>query len=207
LKKHFLFLVALLASTITIHQATAQTPPPSGQFEVIDVSGQIVGDLQLNSDTAREKWTKACQEWKAETKDLNKNNEVLGINCNNPSCNLIDASKWQCTSTGTYKVKTAGVHVSSSTAAPPLPEPPVADPLPPNHEIATAPPEVVVEAVPAPRVGFIWIGGYWGWAGRRHVWIPGRWANERPGYIWTQSRWERHGQGWHFEQGRWEGRR
>lgn len=176
----------------------------AGQFEVVDVSGQVVGELEATSQSARSNWSKACQEWKNESKDLNKNNEVLGISCNNPSCSLIDAAKWQCTSTGTYKVKTAGVRVNTSTVAPPPPEPPVAPPLPPEHEIAVAPPEVVVEAVPPARVGFVWVPGYWGWGGHSHVWIPGRWMNDRPGFLWVRDRWTRHGAGWRFEAGRWE---
>ncbi len=179
----------------------------TGKFEIVDLSGQIVGELQSSSDSARSSWSQACAEWKNETKDLNKNNEVLGINCNTASCNFAETGKWQCVSTGTYKVKTAGTRVTNSNIAPPLPEPPVAAPLPPEHEIAVAPPETIVEVVPPARVGFIWIGGYWGWSGHHHVWIPGRWTNARPGYNWYPERWERHGRGWHFESGRWEMRR
>lgn len=184
----------------------AQDSASGGQFEVIDVSGQVVGDLQGSSKSARSAWTKACDSWKNEMKDLNKTNQILGMNCNNPSCTLIDAAEWQCTSTGTYKVKTAGVKVGSSTVAPSPPEPPVAPPLPPEHEIAVQPPQVVIEAVPPPRVGFLWIGGYWGWVGARHVWMPGRWVNDRPGYVWSHEAWVPHGRGWRFQPGRWERR-
>jgi hypothetical protein len=194
--------IVLLSLLLWVLPAAADAP--AGQFEIIDVSGQIVGDPLLTSDAARTNWTKSCQDWKTETKDLNKNNEILGLNCNSPSCSLIDSTKWQCTSTGTYKVKTAGVRVNTQTVAPAVPEAPMAAPLPPEHEIAMAPPAPVIEIVPSARVGYIWIGGYWGWAGHRHVWVPGRWVNERPGYIWIPERWDRHGRGWHFESGRWD---
>ncbi|MGZ3726354.1 MAG: YXWGXW repeat-containing protein [Pseudobdellovibrio sp.] len=177
---------------------TKESAAPANQFEVIDISGQISGELLLGADKARKSWTTACADWKKETKDLNKNNEVLGINCNSPTCTLVDAARTQCTSTGTYQVKTAGVRVK------PLPEPPVSAQLPPEHEISTPPPEVVVEAVPPVREGFIWIPGYWGWGGRRHMWYPGHWVHERKGYLWIGGEWERHGAGWHFSEGHWE---
>ncbi len=189
-------LIVLLVGQIAI----AADPAPAAdtnKFEVIDVSGQVAGEAQLSADAARDSWTKACAAWKKESIDINKNNgnQVLGINCNSPACNTIDAAKTQCTSIGVYKVKTAGVRV---------PEPPAAAPLPPDHEITTAPPPVIVEAVPPPRVGFVWLPGFWGWQGMHHVWIPGHWSNERPGYIWVGQRWGRYGHGWHFYDGHWD---
>lgn len=178
----------------------------NGQFEVMDISGAISGDPVFTQDAARASWSKACDQWKAETKDLNKNNQMLAINCNSPSCIASDDGKNQCTSTGTYKIKTAGTRVNNTSIAPPLPEPPVAAPLPPEHEIAVAPPQTIVEVVPPVRPGYFWIGGYWGWEGRRHVWIPGRWTISRPGYLWVAPRWEPYGHGWRFHEGRWEGR-
>jgi len=196
--KLFAFIILIAIRPAFAADATA------GAFEIVDVSGQITGEPAATSDAARNAWTKACQDWKSETKDLNKNNEVLGMSCNSSACAFTESGKWQCSSTGTYKVKTAGTRVTNSNLAPSVPEPPVAAPLPPQHEITIAPPETIVEVVPSPRVGFVWIQGYWGWSGRHHVWIPGRWVNARPGYYWVSERWERHGHGWHFETGRWE---
>lgn len=179
----------------------------SGQFEVMDISGAISGDPIFTPDAARGSWSKACDDWKRETKGLNKNNQMLAINCNQPSCITTDDGKTQCTSTGTYKIKTAGTRVNTTAVAPPLPEPPVAAPLPPQHEIAVAPPQTIVEIVPPARPGYFWIQGYWGWEGRRHVWFPGRWTVARPGYLWVGPRWEPYGHGWHFHEGYWHERR
>jgi|GEM_PF-1932015 len=201
-----LFLVVLGISIGFATWADQSTTGGNAGFEVVDISGQITGDPATSADEARASWKQACTDWKNETKDLNKNNQILGINCNNPTCHTIELSKTQCLSNGTYQVKTAGQKVKASQVAPPLPEPPAPAPLPPEHEIAVAPPAVIVEAVPPPRPGFIWIGGYWGWEGRRHVWIPGRWAVERPGYIWVRGNWTPRGRGWRFEEGRWESR-
>ncbi|HEY8050695.1 MAG TPA: hypothetical protein VIE63_16100, partial [Ramlibacter sp.] len=38
------------------------------------------------------------------------------------------------------------------------------------------PPPLVAETYGvAPYPGALWIGGYWGWQGGRHVWTQGRW--------------------------------
>ncbi len=47
--------------------------------------------------------------------------------------------------------------------------------------IGTARPPVRYEArPPIPAPGYVWVGGYWNWAGARYVWIPGVW--QRPPY-------------------------
>jgi hypothetical protein len=69
-----------------------------------------------------------------------------------------------------------------------------------------APPPPMVEMVPPPRYGYVWVPGYWAWRHHQHVWVQGAWVRERPGYIYQPHRWvERDGR-WYFENGRW-GRR
>ncbi len=70
-------------------------------------------------------------------------------------------------------------------------------------DIDVAPPPPRVEVVPAPRVGYVWAPGYWGWRGHRHVWVNGLWLRERRGYHWEPHRWEERGGRWHFEEGHW----
>jgi hypothetical protein len=71
-------------------------------------------------------------------------------------------------------------------------------------DITVAPPAARVEVVPAPRAGFVWAPGYWGWRGGAHVWIGGRWIAERPGWHWVPDRWEQRGDRWHYWRGHWE---
>ena len=47
-----------------------------------------------------------------------------------------------------------------------------------NLEIGIPPPEPRYERRD-PREGFVWIEGFWGWDGHRHVWNEGRWERER----------------------------
>ena len=57
--------------------------------------------------------------------------------------------------------------------------------------------------MPAPRVGYVWVPGYWDWRENRHIWIGGTWVRERPGYVYYQPRWvERNGE-WRLARGYW----
>lgn len=69
--------------------------------------------------------------------------------------------------------------------------------------VQTAPPPLRVEAVPAPRVGYVWVPGYWDWRGHRHVWVGGLWVRHRPGYRYYKPRWVERGGRWSLERGRW----
>jgi hypothetical protein len=73
--------------------------------------------------------------------------------------------------------------------------------------IGSAPPPVHVEAVPAPRVGYVWAPGYWLWDGHQHVWHRGHWEAERPGQHYVAARWIETPRGWHFVPAHWEHRR
>ena len=65
------------------------------------------------------------------------------------------------------------------------------------------PPAIRYEAAPPPRVGFVWVPGYWDWRSSHHVWIAGTWVRERPGYVYYRPTWvERNGQ-WHLARGYW----
>ena len=70
--------------------------------------------------------------------------------------------------------------------------------------VGYAPPSAQVEVMGvAPYPGYIWLGGYWNWAGGRYAWVPGRWSAPRPGYHWVAPRWEHAGGGWHMSRGGW----
>jgi len=69
------------------------------------------------------------------------------------------------------------------------------------------PPAAQVEVVGvAPGPGYVWIGGFWDWAGGRHVWVPGYWGRGRAGYEWVPHRWVAVDRGWRLERGHWRRR-
>ncbi|MFZ3321968.1 MAG: hypothetical protein WA190_06315 [Usitatibacter sp.] len=69
-----------------------------------------------------------------------------------------------------------------------------------------APPPPVVEEVPAPRIGFVWVPGYYEHHNHNYRWVHGRYEHERHGYAYHGATWEqRNGHyyynepGWHRE--------
>src|SRR4051794_8117707 len=70
--------------------------------------------------------------------------------------------------------------------------------------IVIAPPAPRVEAVPAPRKGYVWAPGYWRWEGRHHVWVPGYYVRVQHGRHWVPEHWEERGGRWYFRKGHWE---
>ena len=71
-------------------------------------------------------------------------------------------------------------------------------------EADVAPPAPYAEVIPvAPFADAVWIGGYWGWQGGRHVWIGGRWDHGRVGYRWQPHTWVAIGGRWHVRGGFW----
>jgi hypothetical protein len=153
----------------------------NGNFEVVDLSGQILGEPELSMDSARHSWTEACRDWKSETKDLNKSRELLGINCNTAVCNQLDYGKNQCSSTGTYQVKTPGTRVTE-----PVPVVQAPQAQAPTQIVTTSPEpvqQIMVEEPPPPRFGYLWVPGFWGRSEHRHYWNHGYWRH-RDGYCW-----------------------
>ena len=70
--------------------------------------------------------------------------------------------------------------------------------------IGTPPPAPMMAAPPAPRPGYVWAPGYWGWQHGRHVWHSGYWLRERPGAVYVPAQWVAVRGGWRFVPGHWE---
>ena len=70
--------------------------------------------------------------------------------------------------------------------------------------VEVAPPAARVEVVPAPRTGYVWAPGYWGWRANNHYWVNGHYIRERHGYHWVPHRWDDRDGRWYFHEGRWE---
>ena len=70
--------------------------------------------------------------------------------------------------------------------------------------VGVRPPPARMEHVPAPRAGYAWSHGYWGWRGGAHVWIGGQWLAERPGYRYYDARWVLVDGAWALYPGYWE---
>lgn len=83
----------------------AQNKPVVKTWEIVDEKTDIAGEPESLTKEARASWKKACAEWKADTKELNKENKVIHMNCGQPTCEKTESVTTTCKSVATYKVK------------------------------------------------------------------------------------------------------
>lgn len=74
------------------------------KFEVVTNEDDIEGDAAPMLKEARTNWKKACTEWKTEIKSLNKENQVISLNCGKMECSTASMES-TCQSKGKYTVK------------------------------------------------------------------------------------------------------
>jgi hypothetical protein len=73
-----------------------------------------------------------------------------------------------------------------------------------HWRVGIAPPAARFEVRPrAPSPRHVWVNGYWGWRGGKHVWEAGRWVEGRPGFLWVDAHWVNEGGQWIFNEGHW----
>lgn len=65
-----------------------------------------------------------------------------------------------------------------------------------------APPLVYREVMPAPRVGYVWVPGYWDWHYGRYHWVAGNWSRHRHGHYHEPVRWH-YRDGGYYRAGGW----
>jgi hypothetical protein len=91
------------STTITVQKGAANSGSTE-MSQILDGNAEISGEPNVLSRGARDSWKKSCDDWKDEVKALNKENQLIAINCNSPSCNAMNGST-TCKSIATYKVK------------------------------------------------------------------------------------------------------
>ncbi|KHD88100.1 MAG: hypothetical protein OM95_11345 [Bdellovibrio sp. ArHS] len=74
------------------------------EFEIVNGEDEIEGDAAPLLKEARANWKVACADWKKEIKELNKDNQVLSLNCGKMQCSTV-AMESTCTSHAKYKMK------------------------------------------------------------------------------------------------------
>jgi hypothetical protein len=73
-------------------------------WEITSGTDEIEGEAAPLLKEARANWKKACTEWKQETKEMNKENHVLTLNCGTMKCST-SAMETTCVSEGKHKIK------------------------------------------------------------------------------------------------------
>ncbi len=74
------------------------------EYQITEGQEEIAGDPAPLIKDARLNWKKACTEWKNETKELNKGNQVITLSCGSMKCTTT-AMETTCNSTGVHKIK------------------------------------------------------------------------------------------------------
>lgn len=74
------------------------------KFEVVTNEDEIEGEAAPLLKDARVNWKKACADWKSETKSLNKENQVISLNCGKMECATVSMES-TCTSKAKYTIK------------------------------------------------------------------------------------------------------
>ena len=69
--------------------------------------------------------------------------------------------------------------------------------------VNVAPPALRYESVPPPRVGWVWVPGYWDRRYNRHHWVRGRYMRHRPGYYYEPARWAYRGDRYYYSRPGW----
>ena len=98
--------VLILASAAAVH---------ADNFEIIDGTATVTGKPSYSPQQARDNWDSACEQWKNETKDFNKTDQIMMLSCQTPVCGSNEGNETTCSSTAIMKIKTAGTRVQHRT--------------------------------------------------------------------------------------------
>lgn len=98
----------LVTCPVYAHQAVDVADPPGHEkpdkwvteTDTVDIDGD---PGPINSD-AKKNWKSACEKWKNEFREDNKENKIVSISCGPPTCSG-DVGDKTCVSKGTYKMK------------------------------------------------------------------------------------------------------
>ncbi|OFZ31195.1 MAG: hypothetical protein A2622_00945 [Bdellovibrionales bacterium RIFCSPHIGHO2_01_FULL_40_29] len=72
---------------------------------IISEGGEdVVGDKDVLKKNAEKNWKQACDDWKKEVKEMNKDNKVIALSCGSMSCSK-EGVESTCKSNGTYKIR------------------------------------------------------------------------------------------------------
>ncbi|MEN0058740.1 MAG: hypothetical protein AAGB31_07890 [Bdellovibrio sp.] len=73
-------------------------------YEIVSEKGEVEGESAPLLKDARVNWKKACNEWKAEIKDLNKENKILSMTCGKMECSTVSMES-TCRSQSSHTLK------------------------------------------------------------------------------------------------------
>jgi hypothetical protein len=73
-------------------------------YEIISGDEEVFGDPTAGTQASYASWKVACDTWKKEVRDMNKDNQVLALSCGMPSFTQ-DGGVYTYKSKGAYKIR------------------------------------------------------------------------------------------------------
>ena len=74
------------------------------KYVISEGTDDITGDKDVLKKSAEKNWKQACDDWKKEIKELNKDNKIISVSCGSMTC-AKDGVESTCKSSGSYKVR------------------------------------------------------------------------------------------------------
>ncbi len=90
-------------TTISIKKGSNPTVNKK-KYIISEGEEEITGDKDVLKKNADKNWKQACDDWKKEIKELNKDNKVISLSCGSMKCSK-DGVESACKSTGSYKIR------------------------------------------------------------------------------------------------------
>ncbi len=79
-------------------------------YEIVAGTDEIASDEEYDEKRALAGWKEACADWKKEIKDINRDNQILSVNCGSKE-KVKDGNKVLFKSQATYKMRVKVVEV------------------------------------------------------------------------------------------------
>ncbi|MBK7842834.1 MAG: hypothetical protein IPJ71_03930 [Bdellovibrionales bacterium] len=91
-------------TTIEIRKGKAGEKKNNAEWELAEGTSDVQGEGAAMNREAKKNWKKACDDWKVEFRNDNKENKIISVSCGTPTCST-ESGTVTCSSTATYKVK------------------------------------------------------------------------------------------------------
>lgn len=99
-------LPVLLALPVHAEPVKEEVESKSGSHWVVETdTADITGEPAALASEARKNWKKACDDWKKEFRENNKESKIINLNCGTMTCSG-DVGNKSCVSKANYKIKT-----------------------------------------------------------------------------------------------------
>lgn len=79
-------------------------PDQCVQYEIVTGNEEVFGTAEYDRGKAYSSWQTACKEWRQSMREMNKDNQIISLNCNKPQAQK-EEERFTFQSNGNYKMK------------------------------------------------------------------------------------------------------